>query len=68
MMIKDAKEGIDAIDRRCFIARAKGTYADRLQLAFSRADKDNSGASSSHPLRTMGRHYHLMGPSECPVC
>ena len=45
-MIRDAKEGMDAIDRRAFIARAKGSYADRLKLAFERADKDGSGGLS----------------------
>jgi len=43
MMVKDAKEAIDAIDRRRFVARAKGTYADRLRLAFSKSDSDSSG-------------------------
>ena len=43
MMVSDAKEGIDAIDRRAFVQRAKGTYTDRLQMAFSKADKDDNG-------------------------
>lgn len=46
LMIRDAREGIEAIDRRCFIVAAKGTYAERLQLAFNRADKDGSGELS----------------------
>lgn len=46
MMIDDAKEGIYLIDRRQFIARAKGTLADRLKLAFSNSDKDKSGGLS----------------------
>ena len=36
MMVKDAKEVMDAIDRRRFVTRAKGTYAERLRLAFSK--------------------------------
>jgi len=46
LMIADAKPGMDAIDRRAFIALAKGTYTDRLNLAFERADKDGSGGLS----------------------
>lgn len=45
-MVADAKEGMDAVDRRAFIARAKGNYADRLRLAFSQSDKDRSGGLS----------------------
>lgn len=46
MMVDDAREGIDLIDRRKFIQRAKGTLADRLKLAFSNSDKDKSGGLS----------------------
>jgi Ca2+-binding EF-hand superfamily protein len=46
MMTKDAKAGIDAIDRRAFISSAKGSYADRMRLAFSKSDKDGSGGLS----------------------
>ena len=46
MMVSDAKEGIELVDRRSFIAHAKGTYAERLRLAFVKADKDASGGLS----------------------
>lgn len=46
LMISDAQPGMDAIDRKTFIARAKGSYADRLKLAFFKADKDGSGGLS----------------------
>ena len=47
MMVRDAKEGLDAVDRRKFVLRAKGSYADRLRLAFEKADKDGSGGLSA---------------------
>lgn len=46
MMVRDAKDGIERIDQRQFIARAKGRYADRLRLAFVETDKDKSGGLS----------------------
>ena len=45
-MVNEAREGIELIDRRHWIASAKGTYAERLKLAFERSDKDGSGGLS----------------------
>lgn len=46
MMLRDAKDGIELVDRRHFIQRAKGSLADRLKLAFSNSDKDKNGSLS----------------------
>jgi len=45
-MVRDAREGIDAVDRRRFLIMAKGHYAARLKMAFLNCDKDKSGGLS----------------------
>jgi len=45
-MIAEARDGIELIDRRKWVAGAKGTYAERLKLAFVKHDKDGSGGLS----------------------
>jgi len=71
MMVDDAKEGLDLIDRRKFIQRAKGTLADRLKLAFSNSDKDKSGGLNVDEfvksVEATGAHPPGYSPSRpCP--
>lgn len=62
MMVRDAKDAIQLVDRRRFIAKAKGPLADRLRLAFVNSDKDKSGCLELNEFIDTVKRSHAQPP------
>ena len=65
MMVHDAKDAIQLVDRRRFIAKAKGPLADRLRLAFVNSDKDKSGCLELNEFIDTVKRSHAQPPGYC---